>query len=168
MGSAGSRYEKMPGTLIKASIAARFRSTGNAIEKSENQHVTRITQCNGVTPQNRTDTEQNRTESTPIGDPAAADDENPQHPGSATPISADLQIHRQFPANCCRRRCRSRPGRSPLTTAESRRFAEQRAAYSGAYPIATASSRYETLVNAAIKGFTRRIGADESPDVARY
>ena len=129
-----------------------------------------VTQCNaGVTPQNRTDTEQNRTESTPIGDPAAADDENPQHPGSATPMPADVEplpISGELLPAIVQMPAKRQPSDDGGAQAACR---ATWVAYSGAYldrygvePVRNAK------VNAAIKGFTRRIGADESPDVARY
>ena len=130
-----------------------------------------VTQCNAdVTPQNRT--EQNRTEhKNPSGAPNESADKSSQIPGPAAPMPAEVDSPaidgELLPAP--KPQPPAKQQRAESTSAEQDACRATWAAYADAY-----EQRYgvapirNAKVNAAIKGFTRRVGADESPGVARY
>ena len=107
----------------------------------------------------------------PSGAPAESADKSPQISGPAAPMPAEVDSQaidgELLPAP--KPKPPAKQQRDESTSAEQEACRATWAAYADAY-----EQRYgvapirNAKVNAAIKGFTRRVGADESPGVARY
>ena len=107
----------------------------------------------------------------PSGAPNESADKSSQIPGPAAPMPAEVDSPaidgKLLPAP--KPKPPAKQQRDESTSAEQEACRATWAAYADAY-----EQRYgvapirNAKVNAAIKGFTRRVGADESPGVARY
>lgn len=107
----------------------------------------------------------------PSGAPVESSDKNQKIPGPASPMPAEVDSPaidgELLPAP--KPKPPAKQQRDESTSAEQEACRATWAAYADAY-----EQRYgvapirNAKVNAAIKGFTRRVGADESPGVARY